>query len=206
MNINKTLVKWILGIIGGGIALYLTYLIVSFVVILIAFGMFDSSSYEELVENYQSKEREIVAIKQYVQSITPPGKSVHIEFESDDKLGIFHVVDQGNYNSNWDVDTDSFRADSLLRQLGWNRETVSTLKAKLDKANCISVQSGEPCTIGYQRSGLGMYSYNLFDNPLTDSLKTQYNDSCRYVVFAPKLVLEYGGGAIGPQCFPDFRW
>ena len=72
----------------------------------------------------------------------------------------------------------------------------------MDKADCIQIESGEPTKIGWQRSGMGMFSYNVFDKPIPDSLKKQYNDSCTYIFYNKKLVLEYGGGAVGSQCFP----
>ena len=78
---------------------------------------------------------------------------------------------------------------------------VKNLKDKLDKANCIGVTSGEPCNISFQRSGMGMYSFNVFDKPIPEREKAQYNDSCTYILANDKLVLEYGGGAIGSQCF-----
>lgn len=78
------------------------------------------------------------------------------------------------------------------------------LKEKMDNANCISVESGEPFTIGYQRSGMGMYFYNLFDKPLTDSLKKAYNDGCMHILYNEKVALELGGGAIGQQCFEGY--
>jgi hypothetical protein len=48
---------------------------------------------------------------------------------------------------------------------------------------------------------MGRYSFNLFDKPIADSLKTAYNDGCTYIMVNDRLVLEYGGGAIGSQCF-----
>jgi hypothetical protein len=78
---------------------------------------------------------------------------------------------------------------------------LKTLKEKLDKANCIQIESGEPAKIGFQRSGMGMYSFNVFDNPIPDSLRNNYNDSCTYIMATDRLVLEYGGGAVGSQCF-----
>ena len=91
--------------------------------------------------------------------------------------------------------------DSIIKPMGWTRETLKTLKEKLDKANCIQIESGEPAKIGFQRSGMGMYSFNVFDNPIPDSLRNNYNDSCTYIMATDRLVLEYGGGAVGSQCF-----
>ena len=88
--------------------------------------------------------------------------------------------------------------------MGWTRETLEKLKEKLDRADCIQIKNGEPTKIGYKRSGLGMYSFNIFDKPIPNDLIDQYNDSCTYILMNRKLVLEYGGGAIGSQCFYKF--
>jgi len=46
-----------------------------------------------------------------------------------------------------------------------------------------------------------MYFYNIFSNPIADSLKSRYNDSCNYILYSDKVVFEYDGGIIGPHCF-----
>ncbi len=38
-----------------------------------------------------------------------------------------------------------------------------------------------------------------------NKLKKNYNDSCTYILLNNKLVLEYGRGAIGSQCFYNMR-
>ena len=101
----------------------------------------------------------------------------------------------------WHLKINSERMDSIIKNIGWTKETLKSIKEKLDRANCIQIESGEPAKIGFQRSGMGMYSFNVFDNPIPDSLRDHYNDSCTYILVNDRLVLEYGGGAIGPQCF-----
>lgn len=198
----KTFLKAILILCGIG----LTILIVYIVMIIAAFGDFDRDySITELKENFEAKKTEIHEVKYYVNKIISPNKLVHIEFEDDNTLGIFHVKVDGNFESNWDVNIKSGKAETLLQKLGWTVETLKTLKEKLDKANCIGITSGEPCNISFQRSGMGMYSFNVFDSPIPDSLKTSYNDSCTYIIVNDKLVLKYGGGAIGSQCFYNLK-
>jgi hypothetical protein len=46
-----------------------------------------------------------------------------------------------------------------------------------------------------------MYFYELFGKPIPDSLKDTYNNGCTYIIYNPTVVLEYGGGVLGPQCF-----
>ena len=50
---------------------------------------------------------------------------------------------------------ESPKAETLLQQLGWIRQTLTMLFDKLDEADCISIASGEPSNIGYKRSGVG---------------------------------------------------
>ena len=96
----------------------------------------------------------------------------------------------------------------VRQKLKWDDNTFIKIKKLLDNANCISISSGEPASIGFAKIGMGKYGYVLFENSIPDSLKTQYNDSCYYILYNDKVVLSYGGGVFGPQCFPekDLKW
>lgn len=196
---NKTL-KWILIIVGTGLLLFVGYVFYVF-----ATFSFDDGKYystQDLIDNYNTKAEQINDLKHFINSIVPADKSVDIEFDGSNRFFIFHVIDNGTYDSNWDLKIKSSKVDTLLNKLGWTHRTLKTLKEKLDAANCISVKNGEPCNIGFQRSGMGKYYYDIFDKPIPNSMKSHYNDSCTYILYKDKVVLEYGGGAIGPQCFP----
>ena len=197
---NKIL-KWTLIISGVGVLTYVGIFIYG----LLSFGGIFEKKYtkQDLIENYTKKGTEINELKNYVKSIVPSDKQVEIEFDGDKTLEIFHVTICNKWDQNWNIEISSQKTDTLLQKLGWTRKTLSTLKDKLDNANCISVESGEPCTIGFKRSGMGKYSYKVFDQNLTDSLKYDYNDGCNYIFYKDNIVLEYGGGAIGRQCFED---
>jgi hypothetical protein len=156
---------------------------------------------EGLIHNYESKHNEINVLHVYIDKIVPEDRSVDIEFDSSGKLAIFHVMTNGVYDNNWEPGITSSKTDSLLNKLGWTRETLKTVKHHLDDADCISIESGEPATIGYRRKGLGKYFYKVFGEPLSDSLKKEYNDSCNYIFYKDNIVLEYRGGEAGPQCF-----
>lgn len=195
----KKYLKYGLLATGIGLLLLASYWIWS---VMVLFGSFEQNyNKEDLIENYKRKEKEIMEVKRYAKSIIPKNKILSIEFESDSKLFYFHLSDENGIASNWDVDVDSKKADSLLKKLGWTKETFMTLKKKLVNANCTSIDNNNPFTIGYQRSGLGKYSYNLFEEPMKDSLKNEYNDGCTHILYNKKVALEFGGGAVGPQCF-----
>ncbi|MGB4772690.1 MAG: hypothetical protein WBP58_14580 [Chitinophagaceae bacterium] len=197
----KKTVKWILIVIGSGLFLYIGFFVYS----ILTFSFYDDGEFyskQDLIDNYNQKAQQIEELRVYINKIVPANKSVDIEFDGNRRLDIFHVVENGNYDSNWDLKINSKKVDTLLSKLGWTHQALTTLKEKLDAANCISVKNGDPCNIGFKRSGMGKYYYNLFDKSIPDSLKSKYNDSCTYILYVDKVVLEYGGGAIGPQCFP----
>jgi len=195
--------------------------IVWWTVLLSAFGVFDKDySVSELKNNFYSREVEIRELKRYYNSIVSPNKFIEIEFENNWKLTRFGIID---YNSktkvldsdsvvkglytflDWDIAIKTDKMDSLLNTIGWTEYNLTEIKKKLDNANCIGIESGEPTTIHFKRSGMGMYSFVVFDKSIPDSLKNQYNYSCRYILAGEKLVLEYGGGAVGTQCFYNLK-
>jgi len=165
---------------------------------------------EDFIKNYNKKEHEILGLKKYFSTIVPADKKVEIEFENDNRLfrfGVYPIDPKTEWINypiflEWNLDVHSKKVDSVLTSMNWNAETLKRIKEKLDAANCIQIESGEPTKIGYQRSGMGMFIYNVFDHPLPDSLKKYYNGNCQYKVFSDKLVLEYGSGAVGSDCFP----
>jgi hypothetical protein len=202
----KKIIKAILILCGIGLVIFIGY----FVVIISAFGGFDKDySVTELKENFEKNKIEIYELKKYFNEIVPKNKYVEIEFDNDNTLTRFGIkpLDKTAGDPNgpmfleWDLQINTERMDSIIKPMGWTRETLKKLKDKLDDANCIQIESGEPTKIGFQRSGMGMYSFNVFDKPIQDSQKANYNDSCTYIMVNDKLVLEYGGGAIGSQCF-----
>ena len=194
-------------LLGLGIIGYIAF----HLLLMSAFGLFDKFySVSELKENFYSKEVEIRELKKYYNSIVPPDKFIEIEFENNKTLFRFGIQDINQKTNEtlflgWSIKTNSAKMDSLLNTIGWTQNHLKELKKKLDNANCIQIESGEPTKIGFKRAGMGQYSFVVFNNPIPDSLKNYYNDSCRYILAGEKLVLEYGGGAIGPQCFGNFN-
>ncbi|MFT3824160.1 MAG: hypothetical protein QM731_09580 [Chitinophagaceae bacterium] len=193
------MVKWVLIVVGTGLLLFVGYVFTVF----FTFSFDDGKHYsiQDLIDNYNARTEQVNDLKNFINSNVPVDKSVVIEFDGNKGLSIFHIIGNGTYDSNWDLKIKSSKVDTLLNKLGWTHQTLKTLKDKLDAANCISFKNGDPCNIGFQRSGMGEYFYDIFDKPIPDSLKSHYNDSCTYIIYRDKVVLEYGGGAIGPQCF-----
>lgn len=159
---------------------------------------------EDLIENYENREKEILEVKDYFASILPPDTFVDIEFKGKHP-DIFHVgMPNQKFDSNWNLRLYSPKTDSLLSQLNWTKETLRILCKKLKKAHCISAQGRDIVTIGWQRSLMSKFHYKLFDEDLSPEQSLQYKDSCVYQLYKPRVVLEYQSGAIGSFCFPEF--
>jgi hypothetical protein len=197
LKIGATAIGILLAIFGG------FYLFIH-----IAFdGIFTGPFYtqEDLIKNFQQRQSEILEVKSYVDGKIPSGTWIDIEFEYGDPA-IFHIGKNGVSDYNWNLDIDSKKTDSLLSAIGWTKSDLETLEEKLHKANCISVSSGNPIQIGWQRSGMGKFFYKIFNQKLNDSLINRYNDGCNHIYYKDNIALEYAGGAIGPQCFPGYEW
>lgn len=179
------------------------------------FASMPKSSKKELIQNVDTNYNNIAALKAFFNKIIPPEYSIYIELKPAEKvLNLDESIDfwvskknnSGQYESifqQWNVELKSAKLDSLLRLTPLTRNHLQELKAYLDKANCISISNRDICEIGYARSGMGKYSYLVFDMPLTANEKKQYNNGCTYIFYKDNIVLEYGGGAVGTQCFPD---
>jgi len=172
-----------------------------------AFGAFDKNySVSELKEEYYSNEKAIDDLIVYFNEIKPKDKILAIEFEDDETIGRLVIQDKesdSTFFQHWDFSKDTLITSDLKSKLGWDLETIEILKEKLDNADCISIEDDEPIKIGFKRSGMGMYSFDIFQDKMTD--RNKFNNNCQYILVSNKLALEYGGGAIGPQCFQNLK-
>ncbi|GBD91469.1 hypothetical protein BMS3Abin04_02201 [bacterium BMS3Abin04] len=166
------------------------------------------SSKKELIENFDKNKDSIFKLQTEFSKLVPDSLIVFIEFNPKNIIvNTEESIDLKIYGKSitqeWNLEYDSDVLNEMIKSLGWNSDTLQKIKTLLDNANCISIENGETTTIGFARSGMGKYSYKIFKTDLTDEQKSKYNDSCMYFFYKDNIVLEYGGGAIGPQCFPD---
>lgn len=201
--------KWIIIIFGGGLLLLIA-LVLAFSFFIFDFGNGKRYSKEDLINNYQIKGIELYQLKDFYNKLVPGDKVVEIEFTSNKEIARLAVTnlnsiskhDEKQYFCEWNLDIQSDKVDSIISALGWTQTTLSNIKFHLDKANCIGVSNGDPADIWFQRSGSGMYSYKLFSEAIPDSIRSQVNGSCSHILYNDKVILEYGSGAVGSDCFP----
>jgi hypothetical protein len=172
------------------------------------------SSKTLLIKNIDSNYTEINFLKTEYSKLVPQNCIVSIEYNPANKLINTHEsIDlkiettanrETTVSQKWKLEYDSKELNQMLKLVKWNYKTLKTIKELLVNAKCISIENGNGVTtIGFSRSGMGMYSYLLFNNDLTDKQTADYNDGCQYIFYKKNIVLAYDGGAAGPQCFPD---
>ncbi len=175
----------------------------------------NKSSKVEQINNLKTNENKIKTLIKEYSELVPDSLIVYIEFNPKDiVLTMDKSIDlriyskQKNENggteqifrkSNMLYDSDVLK--DKIKILGWNMSTLMEIKNLLDKANCISIENGEISTVGFERSGMGKYSYKFFQEDLNEEEQTKYNDGCSYIYYERNIVLEFGGGAVGQQCF-----
>ena len=184
------------------------------------------SSKRELIRNYEARRSEILRLKEEYQKYIPKNYIVDLEFEPESKIltigeeitikvyKIDSAADESHVNKeiqrndnlkvvsqNWNLKPGSKRLEQVLISIGWTNQTLIEIKQLLYNANCVSIKNGIVTTIGFARSGMGKYSYKILENFLTQKQKDEHNNGCEYIYYKDNVVLEYGGGAVGPQCF-----
>lgn len=174
------------------------------------------SSKEELIQNIDTNYANILALKTFFKNLIPKDYAIFIEFKPKDKfLKLDENIDFRVYRKDkrnnivgiviyeTNIELKSSKLDSLLDLTSLKRKDLKDLKEYLDKAKCISISNISEFEIGFARSGMGKYSYLIFDKTLNSYDQVKYNDGCKYIFLRKNIVLEYVGGLIDPKCFPE---
>ncbi|MEB0262093.1 MULTISPECIES: hypothetical protein [unclassified Mucilaginibacter] len=172
------------------------------------------SSKKELIANIDSNYGNIYTLKSEYTKLVPKNFNVRIEFnpannivstKEDIDIMILEVQKDGNrqVTQDWNLTYNSPKLNKMLALLKWNLETLKTIKKLLTNAKCVSIENDEITTVGFARSGMGKYSYLIFDNDLSPKQIKAYTDGCGNIFYKQNIVLLFEGGAVGTQCFPD---
>lgn len=182
--------------------------------LLLMFSM-PRSSKNKQIENIDKNKGNIMILKSNYAKLVPDSLIIMIEFNPQNNIlntkenidiKILRKLENNKTEfiaQKWNLEYNSDELKEILRKIGWENSVLSIIKTLLDRANCISIENGKINTIGFARNGMGKYSYKIFEHELDDNEKKEYNDGCNYIYYKDNVVLEYGGGAIGSQCFPD---
>lgn len=87
-----------------------------------------------------------------------------------------------------------------------NEEQKDKLQRSLSDIGCIGIEIGncrdwEYSTIRFRRVGMGMYSFRLYNQPLTSQQQDSINANECLIVYNDSTVFEFSGGVFGTQVF-----
>lgn len=186
------------------------------------------NSIEGMKDNIDEKSSEIIDLKNYFDKIVPENYIVRIQYNSSDNVDLFvyetvrDSTERENLFGQWDVSTDNYKEtpqtdyekeyggktkslEVVKSKLNWTRDIFSKLYDKIDKANCIGICNRKPLEIEYGFSGMALLSFLVFDKNLTVEQQEEYSDDCMSMFYKENIVLNYGSGATGSLCTPEFN-
>lgn len=160
-----------------------------------------------MAEHYDENKSEFQDLIDYTSQSLDKEAQMQLEFEHG-KISIFHVMGKNDsiWSCNWDVYSED-RIDSLMQVVGLDHDELKNTQRKLKKLGCISIEINPRLSdyvdIGFRRVDMGMYSYRIYNRPLNAEEKKEYLDDPMFIPYTDKVLLMYGGGAIGPQSFGE---
>ncbi|MBO7427426.1 MAG: hypothetical protein J6U08_01800 [Paludibacteraceae bacterium] len=159
-----------------------------------------------MAEHYEKNAVKMKELIQYTNQALDDSAAVQLEFEHGD-VSIFHVSskDESSWSNHWDKYADD-KKDSLMAVVGLTSDELEEIQDRLDEVGCIGISTKKDrasCVIYFRRVAMGLYSYILYDEPMSEEKKEYYMEDPAYIPYSETVVFEYGGGAIGPQVFPS---
>lgn len=99
-----------------------------------------------------------------------------------------------------------FENDSVPQSNILNEQDMKKLKSELDDCGCIGIDINnysipDYSVLRFRRIGMGMYSFRLYDHPLTRKQQDSLNANECLIVYNDSTVFEFNGGVIGVQYF-----
>lgn len=202
--------------------------LISLLIIPIFLSSCGMNSIEGMKKNIEEKSNEITDLKNYFNELVPENYIVRIQYNSSSNVDLFvyHPTQDSSEREQlfgqWDVDLDDDKEtpqteyekeyhgktkslELVKNKLNWTSETFSELYEKLEEANCVGICNRKPIEIEYGFSGMALLSFLVFDKNLTVEEQKEYSDDCMNMFYKENIVLNYGSGATGSLCTPEFK-
>ena len=159
----------------------------------------------EYCNEHEQEMRELIA---YANQSLEPGKRMELEFEKG-KVSRFHIF-ANDKDSIWSTHWDPANTDSLMQIVGLDEGEFDNIRQRLKDMECISIEAHttheDYATIGFRRVGFGMYSFVIYNRPMTPKEIKKYTEDLMFIPYNDHVVFQFGGGVFGIQTFvPDMK-
>ena len=159
----------------------------------------------EYCNEHEQEMRELIA---YANQSLEPGKRMELEFEKG-KVSRFHIF-ANDKDSIWSTHWDPANTDSLMQNVGLDEGEFDNIRQRLKDMECISIEAHttheDYATIGFRRVGFGMYSFVIYNRPMTPKEIKKYTEDLMFIPYNDHVVFQFGGGVFGIQTFvPDMK-
>ncbi|MBQ6725149.1 MAG: hypothetical protein IJQ89_01090 [Bacteroidales bacterium] len=160
-----------------------------------------------MAEHYEEHKSEMKELCAYMQSALADSTAVTLEFKHN-RLKIFHVtlphVDDAIRF--WDEEA-RYNREEQMRRAGLTEEEYDGIRKRLKSIGCIGIGSSrfdsDVTEIWFRRANMGMYSYYLFNRPMTDEEREEAFSDCAKIMYNDSTVFCHAGPAFGSDCFPQ---
>ena len=190
---------------------YLKKVILLFYVLLILFtsmmcknpmNVKEEVNYEYLEENFLLKEKEVFRLKEFCKKNIPKNMRLQLEFVDDTNsfdidisiIDTFSNKLRRDYKRWKEIKVGSSSYGLACKELKWNNSQFGVLIKLLKSTNCIGIASqhinenNSPFQLIFGYGKGNMYTYELYDEPLTESVKLNYRNRQGVTVFRDDVV------------------
>lgn len=179
------------------------------ILLVVVYNVFEASNTvcdpDIMAEHYEKNAVKMKELVQYTNQALDDSAAIQLEFKHGD-ISIFHVSSKNvSWSERWDKDAEG-KKDSIMALVGLTTDELEEIQDRLDELGCIGIitrKDRASCVIWFRRVAMGLYSYILYDEPMSEENKEYYMEDPAYIPYSETVVFEYGGGAIGPQTFPS---
>ena len=170
--------------------------------VLIAYFVFRKSLPERMATHYEKYNVEMQELSEYVKNAIDDSCYVWAVFDKD---GIYNyrvqLPNSDNVMNIWDYPN----TDSVMNLIGLDKAEIDVIHKKLDSIKCIGIEYSykkDRIDINWRYNGFNLLSFEIFNNPMTDSEK-EYALKCAEcgVPYNDHVIFHNYGGAIGTLDF-----
>ena len=172
--------------------------------VLIAYFVFRKSLPEKMAAHYEKYNVEMQELTEYVKNAIDDSCYVWAVFDKD---GIYNYRVQLPNSDNVMNIRDYPNTDSVMNLIGLDKAEIDVIHKKLDSIKCIGVEYSykkDRIDINWRYNGFNLLSFEIFNNPMTDSEK-EYALKCAEcgVPYNDHVIFHNYGGAVGYLDFPS---